>query len=93
MEPFLNATEIEVTGRDRGRVSLDNGYGNQGETILRRRDKAGKVVGIDFAGYKLRSEAAVAAEIRKRYRLVPSTGVSHASARKPRRSGRRPSTG
>jgi hypothetical protein len=86
--PFLNATEIEVTGRDNGRVSLDNGYGNQGEAILRRR-KAGKVVEINFAGYKLLPEAAVAAEMRKRYRLVGSTGASRASARKPRRSARK----
>jgi len=38
-----NATEIEVTGRDRARFSLDNGYGNHGESIVRRRNKAGKV--------------------------------------------------
>jgi hypothetical protein len=44
--PFLNATEIEVTGRDKGRVSLDDGYGNQGEAVLQRRDQAGKVVEI-----------------------------------------------
>jgi CubicO group peptidase (beta-lactamase class C family) len=83
--PFLNATEIEVTGRDKGRVSLDNGYGNQGEAVLRRRDKAGKVVEINFAGYRLLPEAEVAAEMRKRYRLVGSNRASQASPKKRRR--------
>ena len=85
LNPFLNATEIEVTGHDKGRVSLDNGYGNQGEAVLRRRDKAGKVVEINFAGYKLLPEAAVAAEIRRRYRLAGSGRAIQASPKKRRR--------
>jgi hypothetical protein len=83
--PFLNATEIEVTGRDKGRVSLDDGYGNHGEAVLRRRDKAGRVVEINFAGYKLLPEAAVAAEMRRRYRLAGSNRASQASPKKRRR--------
>ena len=83
--PFLNATEIEVMGRDKGRVSLDDGYGNQGEAVLRRRDQAGKVVEINFAGYKLLPEAAVAAEMRRRYRLAGSNQASQASPKKRRR--------
>ena len=83
--PFLNATEIEVTGRDKGRVSLDDGYGNQGEAVLRRRDQAGKVVEINFAGYRLLPEVEIAAEMRKRYRLVGPTRASQASPTKRRR--------
>jgi CubicO group peptidase (beta-lactamase class C family) len=83
--PFLNATEIEVTGRDKGRVSLDNGYGNQGETIERRRNKAGKVTEMICAGYKLLPEEAIAKEVRKRYRLVGSTRAGEASPKKRRR--------
>lgn len=64
--PFLNATEIDVRGRDEGRVSLDNGYGNQGEAVKRIRDKGGKVAAIWFAGAKLLPEAKVAAELRER---------------------------
>jgi CubicO group peptidase (beta-lactamase class C family) len=86
--PFLNATEIEITGRDKGRVSLDNGYGNMGEAVLRRRDKAGKAVEINFAGYKLLPEAAVAAEMRKRFRVVASTGASRDSPKRVRRPTR-----
>jgi 5'-3' exonuclease, N-terminal resolvase-like domain len=40
--PFLNATEVEVTSRDSARVSLDGGYGNRGEPVTRVRNKAGK---------------------------------------------------
>jgi hypothetical protein len=74
-----------VTGRDKGRVSLDDGYGNQGEAVLRRRDQAGKVVEINFAGYKLLPEEALAKEVRKRYRLVGSNRASRASRKKRRR--------
>ena len=43
--PFLNATEIEVTARDKGRVSLDTtAMAIRVKLNLRRRDKAGKVV-------------------------------------------------
>ena len=65
--PFLNATEIEVTGRDKARVLLDNGYGNQGETIEWRRSSSGKVIKIIYAGYKLLPEEALAKEVRERY--------------------------
>ena len=83
--PFLNATEIEVTGRDKGRVSLDNGYGNQGEAVTRSRNKAGKVTEIIYAGYRLLPEEAIAKEVRKRYRLVGSTHAGEASPKKRRR--------
>jgi hypothetical protein len=86
--PFLNATEIEVTGRDKGRVSLDNGYGHIGEPVSLGRGKGGKVVAITFAGYRLLPEAAIAAEMRKRYRMVVSGGVSGASPAKRRRPPR-----
>jgi hypothetical protein len=53
--------------------------------VLRRRDQAGKVVEINFAGYKLLPEAAVAAEMRSRYRLAGSNQASQASPKKRRR--------
>jgi CubicO group peptidase (beta-lactamase class C family) len=68
--PFLNATEIEVTGRDKGRVSVDNGYGHMGEPVSLGRGKGGKVVEIDFAGYKSLPEEKIAAEMRARYKVI-----------------------
>jgi CubicO group peptidase (beta-lactamase class C family) len=84
--PFLNATELEVTGRDEGRVALDNGYGNQGEAIARRRNKAGKATEIMFAGYKLLPEDELAKEVRKRYRVVGSDRQSPRGPKARRRS-------
>ena len=87
--PFLNATEIEVTGRDKGRVSLDSGYGNQGEAIGRRRNKAGEVVEIQFAGAKLLPEGALAEEMRKRYQVVGSDREGRQRSKTARRSASR----
>jgi CubicO group peptidase (beta-lactamase class C family) len=83
--PFLNAAEIEVTGRDKGRVSLDNGYGNQGEAVTRRRNKAGKVTEILYAGYRLLPEEALAREVSKRYRVAGSGRAGETSPKKRRR--------
>jgi CubicO group peptidase (beta-lactamase class C family) len=65
--PFMDATEIEVTGRDTGRVSLAAGYGSHGETVHRTRNKAGTVTEVWFAGGKGTREKAVAAEMEHRY--------------------------
>jgi CubicO group peptidase (beta-lactamase class C family) len=65
--PFMDATEIEVTGRDSGRVALALGYGSHGEPVRRTRNKAGAVTGIWFAGGYLKPEKTVAAEIEQRY--------------------------
>jgi CubicO group peptidase (beta-lactamase class C family) len=65
--PFLDATEIEVTGRDTGRISLAPGYGSHGEAVRLIRNKAGKVIEVQFAGGKGRPEKAVAAEMERRY--------------------------
>jgi hypothetical protein len=66
--PFLDATEIEVTGRDTGRISMATGHGNYGETVRLTRNKAGKVTEVRFAGGgKGQPEKAVAAEMERRY--------------------------
>jgi CubicO group peptidase (beta-lactamase class C family) len=65
--PFLDATEIEVTGRDTGRVSLAAGYGSHGEAVRRTRNKAGTVTEVWFAGGQGTREKAVAAEMERRY--------------------------
>jgi CubicO group peptidase (beta-lactamase class C family) len=65
--PFLDPTEIEVTGRDTGRVSLAAGYGSHGEAVRRTRNKAGTVTEVWFAGGQGTREKAVAAEMERRY--------------------------
>jgi hypothetical protein len=63
----MDASEIEVTGRDTGRISLAAGYSSHGEAVRRIRNKAGKVTGVQLAGGKMRPEKAVAAEMQRRY--------------------------
>jgi CubicO group peptidase (beta-lactamase class C family) len=65
--PFMDATEIELTGRDKGRIALANGYASHGEPVRRTRNKAGIVTDIWLAGANLKREKALAAEIERRY--------------------------
>ena len=65
--PFMDATEIEVTGRDTGRISLAAGYASHGEPVRRTRNDAGTVTDIWLAGGNLKREKTVAAEMDRRY--------------------------
>ena len=67
LNPFMDATEIEVTGRDKGRISLAAGLESHGQTVRRMRSKAGKVTDIWIAGGNLKPEKALAAEFERRY--------------------------
>jgi CubicO group peptidase (beta-lactamase class C family) len=67
VNPFMDATEIEVTGRDKGRIVLANGYSSHGEPVRRTRSKAGIVTDIWLAGANVKREKAAAAEIERRY--------------------------
>jgi CubicO group peptidase (beta-lactamase class C family) len=65
--PFMDATEIEVTGRDNGRVSLAAGYGSHGQTVRRTRNKAGVVTEVWLGGAGLKREKDLIAEMEKKY--------------------------
>ncbi len=67
LNPFMDATEIEVTGRDTGRISLAAGYGSHGQAARRTRNKAGHVTDIWLAGSNLKPEKILAAEMERRY--------------------------
>ena len=67
LNPFLDASEIEVTGRDAGRISLAAGYASHGQAVRRTRGKAGTVTDIWLAGANLTPEKALAKEIERRY--------------------------
>jgi hypothetical protein len=67
IDPFTAATEIEVTGRDVGRISLASGYASHGEAVRRTRNKAGTVTDVWLAGAELKPEKNVAAEMERRY--------------------------
>jgi hypothetical protein len=67
MHPFLDASEIEVTGRDRGQISLAGGFAVHGEPVRRMRGRSGKATELWLAGLKLVPEAKLAKEMAARY--------------------------
>jgi CubicO group peptidase (beta-lactamase class C family) len=67
LNPFMDATEIEVAGRDIGQISLATGYASHGQAVRRTRNKAGTVTDIWLAGGNLKPEKALAAELERRY--------------------------
>jgi CubicO group peptidase (beta-lactamase class C family) len=67
LNPFMDASEIEVTGRDTGRISLATGYASHGQAVRRIRNKSGRVTDIWLAGGNLKPEKILAAEMARRY--------------------------
>jgi CubicO group peptidase (beta-lactamase class C family) len=67
ISPFLDAAEIEVTGRDTGRITSATGYASFGEPARRSRNKSGKVSDIWLGGANFKTERAISAEIERRY--------------------------
>lgn len=65
--PFTDASEIEITGRDRGRIALANGFASHGEEVRRLRSSGGAVTALQLAGAQLRSEARTKTELLARY--------------------------
>ena len=78
INPFLDAGEIEVAGRDTGRFTSATGYSSHGEPVRRSRNKAGKVTDIWLAGGNAKPQRVVAAEMERRY--APGKTASKAKA-------------
>jgi hypothetical protein len=67
--PFLDASEITVTGRDKGQITRAPGGGSFAQGVRRVRDKEGEVAELWLAGSRLLTEAEVAKEMRERYEV------------------------
>jgi hypothetical protein len=67
MNPFMDSSELSVSARDRARIALANGYASHGESVRRRRDRAGKITEIWLGGTRFLPEREVAAELEARY--------------------------
>ena len=65
--PFMDASEISLSGEDDGRFSLATGLAYHGESVRRIRGKGGGVDEVWFGGNRLVSEARAAAELEERY--------------------------
>jgi D-alanyl-D-alanine carboxypeptidase len=57
--PVLDASEIEVTRGDQGRVTLGGGFANHGEPVRIERDARGRSLRLWHGGVRLETEAAV----------------------------------
>jgi D-alanyl-D-alanine carboxypeptidase len=67
--PFADAAELTVGRKDTAVISKAGGFGSFGEPARLIRNRSGKVTDVWLAASRLRSERAMAAEMRKRYRL------------------------
>ena len=67
IDPFMDADEIEVTGRDEGRVRRGSAYAQHGEAVRLMRTKAGRPRALWVGGFELVTEARMAAEMKRRY--------------------------
>ena len=67
INPFMDAAQIEVTGRDVGRIKQAAGYASHGEPVRRSRSKKGTVTDLWLAGVQVRPERVVAAEMQRKY--------------------------
>jgi D-alanyl-D-alanine carboxypeptidase len=70
--PLLDASELEVDGRDRtgalhGRIALAGGYAAHGEPVRLLHDARGRATELWLAGNRLLPEAKVAKELETRY--------------------------
>jgi hypothetical protein len=65
--PFMDAGEIEVTGRDAGRIVSASGYASHGEPVRRLRNARGKVADIWLASANIKPQQVLAREIERRY--------------------------
>ncbi len=66
-QPFFDATVVETTGRDTGKVIEAQAFGDLGEGVRRTRDGNGAATELWVGGKQLKREADLVAEIRNRY--------------------------
>lgn len=85
VNPMLDATEIEITGRDSGRIALAEGYGSHGEPVRRSRTSSGRISELWLGGAKLLPEDKLAAEMKERY----GGATQKPAQRRPRRGAKR----
>jgi CubicO group peptidase (beta-lactamase class C family) len=63
LNPFLDASEIEVHGLDRGRIALAGGYASHGEPARLVRNRRGAIIEVRLGGTHFRPERSVAREM------------------------------
>jgi CubicO group peptidase (beta-lactamase class C family) len=64
--PLMDASEIEVTGPDEGRIARAPGFGSHAEPVRLLRDASGEAVEFRIGGMRFVREEALGAEMAKR---------------------------
>ena len=88
INPIGDAGELEITGRDQGRIAVADGYSSYGEPVRRVRDRAGKVTEVWLAASKMLPEAKIAKEMQARYGDPAAAAATRRKMRKPSRRRR-----
>jgi hypothetical protein len=83
LNPVMDASEIEVTGPDEGRIALANGFALHGETVRRTRGGNGEVTEIWLGGSCFAPEQQVIRELERLY--GSKTGGRDTGKGKPKR--------
>jgi CubicO group peptidase (beta-lactamase class C family) len=65
--PFMDASEIEVTGRDTGRIAWASGYATHGEGVRRTRDKRRRIADVWLGGTNFKRQGALATTLERKY--------------------------
>jgi hypothetical protein len=90
LNPFLGAIEIDITGRNTGRLASASNYASHGEPVRRVCARSGKIVEVWLAGNKLVPGPKLSRELKARYgegvarRLEPEPGVSPRAPKRQR---------
>jgi CubicO group peptidase (beta-lactamase class C family) len=67
INPIADAAELQITGRDKGRLAAADGYSSYAEPVRLVRNGSGKVMEMWLAASKLLPQEQVAKEIEARY--------------------------
>ena len=67
LNPFAEASELEISGADVGRIALAPGMRNHGEPVRRVRAASGEIAKVRLGGIRLVPEAQIAAEMEEQY--------------------------
>ena len=88
INPIGDAGELEITGRDQGRIAVADGYSSYGEPVRRVRNGSGKVTEVWLAASKMLPEAKIAKEMQARYGNPAAAAATRRRMRKPSRRRR-----
>jgi CubicO group peptidase (beta-lactamase class C family) len=66
-QPFNKMSELEITGRDTGKIALAGGFASHGEPVHRIRGKGGKITAIRLAGGTVYPEATAVKDLAARW--------------------------